>query len=345
MELAVAVHTVTTRVPFRIARGESSRFPLATVSLRDADGVVGLGEAAPSAFFGETIDTVSAALEAARRVLATADQWSIEAVEAALVTVCPVRAARAALSAALHDRWGKQQGQPLWKLWGLDPTGAPPSSYTIGIAPDLQTLARRVGAAVDAGYPILKVKLGTEDDAEILRTVRASAPQAVLRVDANAGWSVARALVMLDVMAGVGVESLEQPVAVGDVEGLRAVRAAAAIPVIADESCCVSSDIAPLVGAVDGINIKLGKCGGLLEARRMIELARARGLRVMCGCRIESSLGIAPAAQLGALLDDADLDGAALLADDPFEGPTIDRGVLRVAEGPGLGVRPRDVRD
>jgi L-alanine-DL-glutamate epimerase-like enolase superfamily enzyme len=251
-------------------------------------------------------------------------------------------AARAALSAALHDRDGIARGLPVWHTFGSDLTRAPRSSFTIGLAPDLDTLTARVEQAVVEGYPILKVKLGGPDDAAAIRCVRAAAPHAELRVDANAGWSVPDALRMLDVLADVGVVSLEQPVAVADLDGLRTVYETAAIPVIADECCRTAADIPHLAGRVDGINIKLGKCGGLREARRMITLAREHDLRVMVGCRIESSLGITAAAQLAGLIDDADLDGAALLADDPFIGATIDQGLIRLPDGAGLGVRPRD---
>jgi L-alanine-DL-glutamate epimerase-like enolase superfamily enzyme len=134
---------------------------------------------------------------------------------------------------------------------------------------------------------------------------------------------------------------LEQPLAPHDIDGLRFVRERSPIPVIADESCLVASDIPKLVGAVDGINIKLAKCGSLREALRMIAVARAHGLRVMCGCMIETTLGIAAAAHFSPLLDDADLDGAALLADDPFSGPSIPSGQVTLSDAPGLGVQRR----
>jgi L-Ala-D/L-Glu epimerase len=342
MQLEHVVRVVHTRVPFRIARGEASAFPIVVVTLRDADGIEARGEAAPSAFFGESVETVVAALEATRATLARADEWSLDAVHDALGTVCTDMSARAGISAALHDRHGKQRRQALWRAWGIDPANAPRSSFTIGLAPDLATLAARVSQAVADGYPILKVKLGGADDIAAIRAVRSAAPFAELRVDANAGWSVTQALSMLDILADVGVTSLEQPVAVPDLAGLRTVRDAASIPVFADESCRTAADIPRLADVVDGINIKLGKCGGLHEARHMVLLAREHGLRVMCGCRIESSLGITAAAQLAGWLDDADLDGAALLADDPYFGTTIRYGVIATPDLPGLGVQLRD---
>jgi L-alanine-DL-glutamate epimerase-like enolase superfamily enzyme len=146
---------------------------------------------------------------------------------------------------------------------------------------------------------------------------------------------------MIDVLAECGVEYVEQPVAAGDLDGLGFVRERSKLPVIADESCVVASDIARLVGRVDGINIKLSKCGGLREALRMVATARSHGMLVMAGCMIETSLGISAAAHFAPLLDYADLDGAALLADDPYIGATIDGGQIVVPDGAGLGVRAR----
>ncbi len=185
---------------------------------------------------------------------------------------------------------------------------------------------------------MLKVKLGTDRDEEIIRTIRDAAPSAVLRVDANAAWTPKQALGMMDVLVECGVEFVEQPLPPHDIPGMRFVRERAPLPIIADESCLTNTDIPRLVGAVDGINIKLAKCGSLREATRMIGTARAHGLRVMMGCMIESSLGIAAAAHLAPLLDYADLDGPALLANDPFQGPSIAGGNIRIPTESGLGV-------
>jgi L-alanine-DL-glutamate epimerase-like enolase superfamily enzyme len=146
---------------------------------------------------------------------------------------------------------------------------------------------------------------------------------------------------MVDVLVECGVEYVEQPVPAHDLDGLRFVRERSSLPVIADESCVVSTDIPRLVGAVDGINIKLSKCGGLREALKMIATARAHGMLVMAGCMIETSLGITAAAHFAPLLDYADFDGAALLANDPYVGATIDGGRIVIPSAPGLGVRAR----
>jgi L-alanine-DL-glutamate epimerase-like enolase superfamily enzyme len=160
----------------------------------------------------------------------------------------------------------------------------------------------------------------------------------VLRVDANAAWTPKSALRIIPALQELGVEFVEQPLPPENLEGLRFIRERSSLPIVADESCLVSSDIPKLAGVVDGINIKLAKCGGLREALRMIATARAHDMLVMAGCMIESSLGITAAAQFAPLLDCADFDGAALVANDPYVGATIERGVIRLPDGPGLGV-------
>ena len=340
MRITAQILTVHTTHPFIIARGGTSEFRVVWVRLQDNDGVEGWGEAAPSRFYGETAETVMAAIAHFEPLLAAADSWSIDAIETELMKSLRWNAsARCAISSALHDLMAKRLGIPLYKLWGLSGMATPLSSFTIGIAPDDETLRARVREA--AAYPILKIKLGTLRDAEIVRIVREEAPTATLRVDANAAWTTKGALGMLDTLTRYGVDLLEQPLAPHDIEGLRFVRERSPIAVIADESCIVATDIPKLVGAVDGINIKLAKCGSLREALRMIAVARAHGLRVMCGCMIETTLGIAPAAHFSSLLDDADLDGATLLADDPFIGPRIPAGRVTLSEAPGLGVQRR----
>lgn len=246
--------------------------------------------------------------------------------------------AKSAVSAALHDLAAKRLGVPLYKMWGLDPAAAPASSYTIAIA-GADELRRRVAEAHE--YPVLKVKLGTDRDAEIIRTVRTAAPDKRLRVDANAAWTAKHALRMIELLLDYDVEFVEQPLPPHDLEGLRFVRERSPLPIVADESCLVSTDVARLAGIVDGVNLKLAKCGGLREAMKIIATARAHGMLVMAGCMIESSLGITAAAHFSPLLDHADFDGAALLSDDPYAGATIERGNIQIPEAPGLGVTAR----
>lgn len=324
--------------PFVIARGGYAHHRNVIVRLTDDDGREGYGEAAPNKYYGESVDTVMAALAQFRTTLETADPLSLEATEAALDRLLRGNAsAKSAVSSALHDLVGKRIDLPVYRLWGLDASRTPQSSFTIAIA-DNNELERRVAEARE--YPILKIKLGTDRDEEIVRIVRNAGPEKRLRVDANAAWTAKHAVKMSDFLADQGVEMLEQPVPANDIDGLRFVRKRSKIPVFADESCLVASDIAKLAGAVDGINIKLAKCGSMREALRMVHAARALDMQVMAGCMIESSLGISAIAQVSPLLDFADFDGAALLSADPFSGASIKGGQVRLTDRPGLGACP-----
>ena len=337
LRLEAEVLTLKTRHPFIIARGGQSEYRTVWVRLRDGDGVEGWGEAAPNRYYGETPETVLAALDVYGTVLPE-DPFDLDEAERRWETALRGNAsARAALSAALHDLVGKRLGVPVHRLWGLDPAKAPRSTFTIGLDTPEKMRTKVMEAAE---YPILKVKLGTDRDEEILRTLR-EATDRELRVDANCGWSVKQALRMLPVLEEFGVTVLEQPLDPRDLDGLAQVSAAAEIPVIADESCLVARDIPLLAGRVDGINIKLAKCGSLREAIRMIAVARAHGMLVMVGCMIESSIAITSAAHFTPLVDVVDLDGAALLSHDPFAGASIAGGQVRLPAGPGLGLARR----
>ena len=323
LRMDVELLELRTKHPFMIARGGQSDHHSVWVRLSDKDGHEGWGEAAPSKFYGETADTVVAALKLYGTVLPD-DPFNLEDAERRWETTMKGNAsARAALSAALHDLVGKRLGVPVYRMWGLDPCKAPKSTFTIGLDTP-ERIRAKVGEAEQ--YPILKVKLGTDQDVEILQAIRGATDKEI-RVDANCGWTVKRALRMLPVLDEFGVTVLEQPLPPQDLDGLAAISAAADIP--------------PLVGKVDGINIKLAKCGGLREALRMIAVARAHDMMVMVGCMIESSLGITAAAHFTPLVDFVDLDGAALLANDPFVGAGIEGGQVTLPSGSGLGVRRR----
>lgn len=330
-----------TRHAFHIAREAAPPTRRSVwIRVRDDEGNEGWGEAAATPFYGETAETVAAILPYLGRIVATAaagDPFAIERIEAAVEhTIGRNPAAKAGISAALHDLVGKRLEQPIWRLWGLDPARAPRSSFTMGID-RLEVMRDKIREA--AGYPILKIKVGTDDDEAILRMIREEAPDATVRVDANTAWTAKQALRVIPMLREYGVEFVEQPLPKDDIEGLRLLRSQSALPIIADESCETAADIPRLVGAVDGVNIKLAKCGSLREARRIVHCARAHGMRVMLGCMVESTLGISAAIQLAPLVDYVDLDGAALLAADPFRGPGLRAdGSLRFNSEPGLGV-------
>ena len=337
LRIEADVLTIKTKYPFKIARGSRDTYRTVLVKVIDHDGLEGWGEATPQMFYGETVETALAALDAYASVMPT-DAFHLEDAERALeAQLIGNNSVRAALSTALHDLVGKRLGVPVWKLWGLDAAKAPMSTFTIGID-TAEMIKKKVREAEQ--YPILKIKLGLNNDMEILQAIR-DVTDRELRVDANCGWTRKQAIRMLPVLEEFGVTVLEQPLQREDIDGLAAVARASRIPLIVDESCLTAADIPRLVGLVDGINIKLAKTGSLREALRMIAIARAHHMMVMVGCMLETSIAITAAAQFTPLVDIADLDGAALLAHDPYVGATIDNGQIRLPTGPGIGVTER----
>ncbi|MEF8856243.1 MAG: dipeptide epimerase [Haloplanus sp.] len=328
---------------FTISRGTTETATVHTVSVTDDDGRVGYGGASPSEYYGETPDSVDAALPELLDVVREVDDpHAHQRIERRLRSVAPDQAAaRAAVSVALHDLAARQRDEPLFRRWGHDAGAAPATSYTVGIA-DPETMAERAGRFVAAGYPILKIKLGTDADRERLEAVRNAAPDARIRVDANTAWTPDEAIDHLDWLAAHGVEFVEQPVGAENFEGLARVRDASPIPIAADESCVTARDVPAVADAVDIVVVKLMKCGGLRAAARQIAAAHAHGLDVMLGCMVESAASIAGACHLSPLVEYADLDGSLLLADDAYAGVPMPDGQIDLAgaAGPGTGVRP-----
>ena len=328
--------------PFTIARGTQTTAENVVVRITDEGGMTGVGGAAPSTRYGETADTVAAVmpdlLDAVERVGDPHACHEIEAELRAVVNGNP--AARAAVSIAVHDLAAKRLGVPLYRLWGLDPSDAPTTSFTVGLD-ETERVREKAGDAVAAGYPVLKIKLGTDRDRELIDAVRDAAPDARLRVDANEAWTPKEAVRKCGWLADRGVEFVEQPVPADDPEGLRFVTERSALPIAADESCVTAADVPAIADRCDIANLKLMKTGGLTEARRLIAAARAHGLAVMGGCMIESNASIAAAAQLAPLLDYADIDGSLLLAEDPYEGIDLPNGEIRLAERDRAGTGAR----
>ena len=343
------------RDPFIIARsthGEGRTVTTVLAELRDdadgPDGPVGLGEGYPDTYYGETPATMSAVVPlllesleplgpALRGSLGEA-RAALEAAEAAMTAAIGNHGgAKCAVDIALHDLVGKRLGLPIRSLLGIT-TPIPPTDFTLGID-EPAVVAERARRA--AGFPALKIKLGGPSDLATLEAVRAvyGGP---IRVDANTGWTPEGALALLPELDRLGVELIEQPFPAGRLDQLRALQERSALPLVADESAVFIDDLDALVGVVDGINVKLAKCGGIGPARRMLERANALGFRTFIGCMEETSIGIAASAAVAPLAEWLDLDGCLLLADDPVTGLELTPDKRwRLADRPGLDLELR----
>ena len=324
--------TVHTKRTFAIAHGSSDYFERVVLMLEEG-GVTGRGEAAPTAYYGGDAASVAAALEE----VWVRDPWDIEGTLEQNDSLHP--AALAALDSALHDLAARRLNVPVYRLLGLA-RPEPVSAYTLGIA-DLEATVEEAKRL--SGFPILKVKVGGEEDLTTVRAV-SEVSDAALWVDANEAFSSEEAPEVARELKGMrAVCLIEQPVpAAAGPEALREVTEAfKPLPVIADESVVDARDVPALAGCASGVNVKLAKCGGIRRALEMIHTARAHGMCVMLGCMVETSLGIAAAAQISDLVDFVDLDGAMLLADDPMRGLDYEEGRIHLPHAPGLGVEPR----
>jgi len=324
---------LTLRHTFRLARGDSDTRRVLVVEI-EHDGLVGRGEAAPIARYGQDVASAARAVEAMAERISDPRCFDEAAARAA---VAGQPAAEAAVDMALRDLAGQRMGAPLYRMMGIDPGTMPPTSFTIGMdTPEI--VEQKVREAKD--YRILKVKMGSENDRTVFDAVRRVTDRPV-RVDANEGWTFDDALARLEWLAEMGVELVEQPLPADRHADMCELKKRSPLPLIADESVARAADIPRLAEAFDGINIKLMKCGGPGEALRMIHTARAHGLKIMFGCMIETSIAITAAAHIAPLVDYVDLDGNILITNDPFIGAEISEGRLVLPPRPGLGVRPR----
>lgn len=331
MKLRAYAFDLPLRHVFTISRGSIRVQPTLIVEL-EHEGQRGYGEATTNEYYGVTIESMTAALRQARPIV---EQQPWDSPEQLWQRTAPVLAhhpfAHCALDQAAYDLWGKLEGQPVYRLLGLDPSTAPPSNYTIGID-ELDRMIEKLREF--PGWPVYKIKLGTPRDLEIVRRLREET-DAVFRVDANCAWTADETLRNAEAMQPLNVEFIEQPLAADEWEAMRTVYASSVLPVIADESCIVEDDVDRCHQHFHGINIKLVKCGGITPARRMIARARELGLKVMVGCMTESTVGISAIAQLAPLLDYVDMDGAVLLAEDIAEGVPVEKGRAIYSDAPG----------
>ena len=329
---------------FTISGSSRSSTPIVLTRI-SWNGFTGYGEASMPPYLGESAASVDAFLKKVRSEVLPKfdDPFRIQEIMAETDALAANNtAAKASVDIALHDLTGRIMGQPWWRIWGFSPEKAPCTSFTIGYDADDSVVRAKTREASWA--KVLKVKLGMGDvqDRRMIRLIREVNPSVPLYVDANQGWiDRYRALDMIAWLSGQGVVLVEQPMSKHDLDSHAWLTERSPLPVIADESCQRLTDIPRLRGAFSGINIKLMKCTGMREAREMITLAKALGMRLMVGCMTETSVAISAAAQLSPEMEWADLDGNVLLANDCFSGMRLRDGHITLDDRPGIGVEPK----
>ena len=327
MRMTLTTHRLELKHTWTIARGSADYKEYNFVQV-EAEGITGIGEAAHNVRYGESLESIRESLTSLQTLLENANFSQFYSLgQSILQWKEGQNAAKAALDIALLDWITKRLKVSLYEYWGLNKSKTPVTSYSIGIdKPEI--MQEKIRAAAE--FPILKIKLGSDNDEAIMAAVRAATDR-VVRVDANEGWKDRQeALEKIQWLAKMNVEFVEQPLPAQHLDD--------PLPLIADEDVKTAKDLPALARAYHGINIKIMKSGGLQEALRMIHVARALGLKIMLGCMIESSLGITAAAHLSPLVDWADLDGNLLIKNDPYRGVRVEQGRLILPEGPGLGV-------
>jgi L-alanine-DL-glutamate epimerase-like enolase superfamily enzyme len=301
------------------------------------DGITGYGEGAPIIRYQEFPEQAMKAIDAIGSQIASGDPWMYRKFLAQVRSALGEHqhAAMAAVDIAVFDWLGKKLGLPLYQFLGLDPAAAPITDFSIGIdTPEITRQKTREAA----DFPVLKVKVGLKTDEATIEAVR-SVTNKPIRVDANEGWTdKEEAIRKINWLETQGIEYVEQPMPAHMIEETKYVRGKVHLPIFADEACTDVAMIPRLTEAYDGINVKLDKSGGILEALRWIEVARAVNLKIMLGCMVSSSCTVTAAAHLSPLVDFADLDGNLLVANDPWLGVKVERGRLVLPTGPGLGL-------
>src|SRR4051812_48752523 len=301
-------------------------------------GITGHGEGAPIVRYHEDAAGAQKAVDGVREMLLAADPMQYSKVLAHVFQAIPGNwAGKAAIDIALMDWVGQKLGVPIYSLFGLDPADAPVTTFSIGI--DTPEITKQKTREAEA-YPVLKVKVGLATDEPTIEAVR-SVTKKPLRVDANEGWkNKEEAVRKINWLEKMGVEFIEQPMPAEMLEEARWMRGKVHIPIFADEACQHAADIPKLKEYFDGVNVKLDKSGGILEAYRMLQIAKSLGMKTMLGCMISSSVSVTAAAHLSPLVDYADLDGNLLISNDPFHGVRVEKGKLILPKKPGLGLTP-----
>jgi L-Ala-D/L-Glu epimerase len=334
--MKIILHRRTLQLRHKFTIAHDSRHKQDTLIVELLDGAWrGFGEATDNRYYGVSLDAIAERLLGLGPQLANfrfTNPTHFWAEMQPHLTGMPF--AQCALDEAAWDLHGKKIRQPLYRIWGLDPTKAPVSNYTIGI----DQIEKMVAKMQETPWPIYKIKLGTDEDLAIVRELRRHT-QATFRVDANCAWTAAQTIAHAPELKSLGVEFIEQPLRADDWTGMKEVYQHSVLPVLADESCIAEPDVDRCAGYFHGVNIKLTKCGGLTPARRMIDRAKALGLKVMVGCMTESSVGISAIGHLAPLLDYVDMDGTMLITNDPATGVSVLPTGLQFAKENGTGVR------
>ncbi|MFT3993629.1 MAG: dipeptide epimerase [Dysgonomonas sp.] len=340
MKLTFKPYDLQLRHVFTIANSSRTTTPVVLTQI-EYDGIIGYGEASMPPYLGETQASV---IEFLKKI--NLEQFSSPfELEDILFYVDAIAenntAAKAAVDIALHDLVGKLMNQPWYKIWGLDKTKAPSTTFTIGIDTD-EVVKEKTREA--SPYNILKVKLGRDTDKQMIEAIR-SVTDKPIAVDANQGWKDKhQALDMINWLHEKGIVMVEQPMSKHRLDDIAWVTERSPLPIFADESFQRLSDVLKLKGAFSGVNIKLMKCTGMREAWKILTVARAANMKVMIGCMTETSCAISAASQLSPAVDWADLDGNLLISNDCFEGTTVEKGVLTLNDLPGIGIKASDIK-
>jgi len=305
-------------------------------------GLIGFGEAAMPPYYGENHETAAAFLSLAANVLgqlsesSELSESSIPIILSEIDALAPGNhAAKASVDIALHDLWGKMASRPLWQILGVEPDNMPPTSFTLGMDTP-EVLRQKMLEAAD--FQIIKIKLGADNDREIIQTIREISDKPIY-ADANQGWkNREEALDLVHWLAEQNVQLIEQPFPKDDLDSAAWLSARSPLPIIADESFQRLSGLNNLGNSFHGVNIKLMKCTGIAEGFQIAKAAGAKGLKLMVGCMTETSCGISAAALLAPLCDYADIDGCWLIRNNPFALPKLEAGKIRFGEGEGLGL-------
>lgn len=321
------------KYPFTISKGTKTHQHGLLVEL-EYFGLKGYGEAPAIAYYEVTVEKMISEAEQKRRFIEKFSFTEPERYWHYLHHLMPQNPFLVcALDMAAWDIYGKMKGKQLHELWNLDINKNPISDITIGI----DTIDKMVAKMKEQLWPVYKIKLGTQEDVEIIKALR-NHTEASFRIDANAAWTAEEAIRKIEVFSTLGVEFIEQPLAKDDWKGMKFLFDRSSLPLMADESCVSEHDVEKCQGYFHGINIKLTKCSGITPALRMITKARELNMKVMMGCMNESTIGSAAIAQMAPLLDYVDNDGTLLQTTQTGRGITFDHGKIVYGEGNGLGI-------